>query len=101
MPRKDEIGFSSERKMMSTLHKEGSKHCVFSKGAPEVVLGKCSKILENGKTRKITKKDINNIQKTNKNFASKALRVLGFAYKESNKLDEKNLIFVRSLYLVL
>ncbi len=94
MPRKDEIAFSSERKMMSTLHKEGKKHYVFSKGAPELVLNKCAKILENGKVRKITKKDINNIIKTNKEFASKALRVLGFAYKESKKLDEKGLVFV-------
>ncbi|MBN2112209.1 calcium-translocating P-type ATPase, SERCA-type [Candidatus Woesearchaeota archaeon] len=92
--RLDENEFTSERKMMSTLNKEGNKHYVFSKGAPEILLKKCGKILENGKTRKITKKDADQILKQNKEFAEKALRVLGFAYKESKKLDEKDLIFV-------
>jgi len=90
----DEVAFTSERKMMSTLHRVGKKHQVFSKGAPEVLLKKCTKIMENGKIRKITRKDVKTIVEKNKYFASKALRVLGFAYKDSKKIDEKGLIFV-------
>lgn len=90
----DEIAFTSERKMMSTLNKIEGKSQVFSKGAPEIILKKCAKILENGKIRKLTKKDADEILNINKHFASKALRVLGFAYKDSKKLDEKNLVFV-------
>lgn len=92
--RKGEVQFTSERKMMSTFNREGKKGYVFSKGAPEIILRKCSKIMENGKTRKITKKDINNALKSNKKFAEKALRVLGFAYKESKEMSEKNLVFL-------
>ena len=92
--RTDEIEFTSERKIMSTLNKYKNKYFVFSKGAPEILLKKCSKILENGKTRAITKKDVNTILNQNKEFAEKALRVLGFAYKESKNLVEKNLVFV-------
>jgi len=94
MPRKDEIGFSSERKMMSTMHKDGKTTIMFSKGAPEILLKKCNKILVNGKTRKLTKKDINAIVKQNKEFASKALRVLGFAYKDTTKIQETSMTFL-------
>ena len=91
--RKGEIAFTSERKKMSAHYKLDGKEYVFSKGAPEIVLAKCTKILENGRARKLTKKDEKKVLEQNKEFASNALRVLGFAYKESKKLDEKNLVF--------
>lgn len=92
--RKDDIEFSSERKMMSTLHKTGKKSFIFTKGAAELLLEKCSRIAEKGKIRKITSKDKKEIKKQNEKFAENALRVLGFAYKESSKLEEKDLVFV-------
>lgn len=94
LSRIDEAAFTSERKMMSTLHKIGKKRQVFAKGAPEVLLKKCTKIMENGKVRKLTRKDVKAIVEKNKYFASKALRVLGFAYKDSKRIDEKGLIFI-------
>ncbi len=88
----DEIPFDSERKIMSSIYSEnksplipldkgGSEYCIFSKGAPEILLNKCSHILLNGEVKKMTEKDKNNILSQNKKFAESALRVLGFAYK--------------------
>ncbi|MAG47706.1 calcium-translocating P-type ATPase, SERCA-type [archaeon] len=86
--------FTSERKMMSTLHKWQNKNMIMSKGAPEKILSVCDRIYENGKVRKLSEKDKNKILKVNENLALNALRVLGFAYKESDKLEENKLIFV-------
>ena len=94
-PRKDEIPFSSERKMMSTLHKIGDKKFIFAKGSPEIIIKRCNRILENGKIRYISQRDKHNILKINDEFATEALRVLGFAYKETeDKISESNLVFV-------
>ena len=93
-PRIGEIQFTSERKTMSTLHKVKSKHNLFTKGAPEILLQKCDTILVNNKITKLTEKQKKEILKINSKFASQALRVLGFAYKETNKLDEIGLTFV-------
>ena len=93
-PRLDEIGFDSERKRMYTLHKISSKKTVFCKGAPDVVLDFCDRILINGKVRRLTRSLKKEILHQNKKFGDHALRVLGFAYKESNKLSENNMIFV-------
>ena len=86
--------FTSERKLMSTLNKLNKNYIVLSKGAVEKILDISDRIYENGRVRKITEKDKTKILKIHQEFAAKALRVLGFAYKESNKLEEKNLIFV-------
>jgi Ca2+-transporting ATPase len=98
-PRKGEIQFSSERKRMTTLHKVNGKHVAYMKGAPDIILNLCDKILINGKTRKLTSLDKKKILKTNEKFASEALRVLGFAYKELKKEKkdkdiEKSMVFV-------
>ncbi len=91
----DEKVFTSERKMMSSMHETESGREIFSKGAFEVILEKCDKIRENGKIRDLTKKDKEIISKKAEEYASNALRVLGFAYKKANgALEEKNLIFI-------
>lgn len=79
----NENPFSSDRKLMSTLNQTNSGAFVFVKGAPEVLLSKCNYILEEGKERKFSKKDADAILEKNNNFASNALRVLGFAYKKA------------------
>ncbi|MFH1212358.1 MAG: calcium-translocating P-type ATPase, SERCA-type [Candidatus Woesearchaeota archaeon] len=89
-PRIDEIQFDSKRKRMTTIHKVGSSRFAYMKGAPDVILGLCSYILINGKARKLTKQDRENIMKTNDEFSSEALRVLGFAYRDVSKLDMKS-----------
>lgn len=99
-PRVDEAPFSSERKRMSTVHKSGRNFLVAAKGAPDVLLDQCDRVLINGKVEKLTenvKKDIHN---ANIKMAKNALRVLGFAYREATtqpkdaKNIETNLIFL-------
>ncbi|MBU2589900.1 MAG: calcium-translocating P-type ATPase, PMCA-type [Nanoarchaeota archaeon] len=95
-PRINEIPFSSERKMMTTLHKTGRKKISAIKGAVDIILERCNKIYLDGKIRKLTSKDKEEILEINKKFASDALRVLAFAFREYIKEEdaEKDLIFV-------
>ncbi|MBI2584168.1 MAG: calcium-translocating P-type ATPase, PMCA-type [Candidatus Aenigmarchaeota archaeon] len=96
-----EVPFSSERKMMSTLNEYGIRRRLYVKGAVEIVLKKCAKILKNGKVVAISTADKKQVMKENERMASDALRVLCMAYrdvegKESPKADEtleKNLVF--------
>ncbi|MBW2976905.1 calcium-translocating P-type ATPase, SERCA-type [Candidatus Woesearchaeota archaeon] len=92
----DEIPFSSERKIMTTVHKFNSEKLAFVKGAPEIVLKLCSSIYENGKIRKLTEAKKKEILQINQEFGNSALRVLGFAFKTVMNRDriEKNLTFV-------
>ncbi|MEM2758843.1 MAG: HAD-IC family P-type ATPase, partial [Candidatus Methanomethylicia archaeon] len=101
-PRIGEIPFSSERKRMTTIHKtpEGEIHA-YMKGAPEIVLGKCSKIIENGVEIPLTEEHRKKILKLNEEMASNALRVLAMAYRklpptimEYNENIESEMIFV-------
>ena len=83
-----EISFNSERKMMSSIYRKDGKFHTFSKGAPEILLDNCTKIYMNGKIIKLTKENKKEILQKNEKLASQALRVLGFAFKESSKKDE-------------
>jgi len=92
--RVNELDFTSERKRMSILTKyDDNKHFVFSKGAPDILIKFCRRILINGKIRRITAADVKDILEKTNSFAKQGLRVLGFAYKESKKLEENDLIF--------
>ena len=94
-PRIDELPFDSVRKMMSTKHQINEKETmIFTKGALDSILANTAYILENGKERKITKKDIEHIYEVNKTFSSKALRVLALAYSKNDEINEKDLVFV-------
>lgn len=101
-PRVSEVPFTSERKLMSTVHKTSDGgFLVASKGAVEVMLDHCSDYLDkDGQTHKLTAADKESILAMNRDFAAQALRVLGFAYqtvgtqpKGANEV-EKNLVFV-------
>ena len=72
MPRVAEIPFDSTRKMMTTIHKKGTRYIVITKGAPDVLLNKCN----------VTIGEKHRIEKENENMAKKALRVIAVAYKE-------------------
>jgi len=101
-PRIGEIPFTSERKRMTTIHLTPEKEKVaFMKGAPEVVLERCSHIVEDGKIKKLTSKKRREILKINEEMAREALRILGMAYKilpeEAEKFTEeieRDMIFV-------
>ncbi len=93
-PRLGEIPFSSETKRMTTMHAApGNKRIAYMKGAPEIVLGKCTRVLVNGKSSKLNDEDRTRILKVNEAMARQALRNLGFAFRELaesvNTCDEK------------
>lgn len=89
-PRIHEIPFTSERKMMTTVHRTPeNKTIAFMKGALEVVMARCSKILVHGSTSSITEKHIKTIYAAAEEMAGDALRVLAFAYREVDAVDEK------------
>jgi len=80
-----EIPFSSERKMMSVVVADRQKYFVYAKGAPNVILGKCSKILKNNSWQKLTGSVRDEIDEKTRQMSQKALRTLGFAYREITK----------------
>ena len=82
-PRSDEVPFTSDRKMMSTVHKMSSGYLVASKGAVDVLLNKCDRIVKNGKTVKLTADMKKKVLAENSRMAGNALRVLAMAYKET------------------
>jgi len=82
-PRIEEIPFSSERKRMTTIHHmQDGKRMAFTKGAPEVVLQRCSHILDDGGMRELKETERGQILKVNEEMAQGALRVLGFGYRD-------------------
>lgn len=81
IPRIDEIPFDSVTKRMITLNKYKSKYVTYMKGAPEIVIDKCTEILINGKVRKITQKELAEAKGTAEFFSKRGERVLAFAYK--------------------
>ncbi len=101
-PRIGEIPFSSERKRMTTIHADASKKkTAYMKGAPELVLEKCSRMLADGKVRKMTQDDRTEILNITEAMARQALRNLGFAFRELpdnvenyDEKIEKDFVFV-------
>jgi Ca2+-transporting ATPase len=82
-PRIEEIPFSSERKRMTTIHQMADgKKMAFMKGAPEVVLQRCSHILDGQGMRELKGTEREQILKVNEEMAQGALRVLGFGYRD-------------------
>ncbi len=83
LPRIDEAPFDSLRKMMSTLHRAGAGHgfIQFTKGAPDEVLRRCTRIWDKGQAVPITEKQKKEILAENKAMADQALRVLGAAQR--------------------
>lgn len=81
-PRVAELPFDSDRKLMSTIHKQADGHYfVAVKGAPDQLLKRVTHIEDNSQIRPLTDADKEAILKTNKDLAKQALRVLMMAYK--------------------
>jgi Ca2+-transporting ATPase len=82
LPRVGEVPFSSERKLMSTVHRDAhhrDRGIVFTKGAPDVVLARCSRELVGQERRALTAERRAEILETNEALAGEALRTLGVA----------------------
>lgn len=94
-PRINELAFDSDRKMMTTVHKDKSgKVIAYTKGAMDRIIDNCDNIIINGNIRPITDADKENIQAAAKEMASMALRVLALAVKtDDDSATERNLIF--------
>lgn len=93
--RTSELPFDSDRKLMSI----SSLNHIYTKGAPDVIIKRCSTILINGIKEPTTKRHLDAIEKENQRCANNGLRVLGFAYKDyrGNQVtleDEHDLTFI-------
>lgn len=75
-PRVAEAPFDSERKMMSTLHTDGSSVVQYTKGAPDVLLPLCDRIWINGRAEPMTDAHRAEIAARNRDMTGRALRVL-------------------------
>lgn len=81
-PRVGEAPFDSMRKMMSTVHSEDGKFMQYTKGAPDEILKRCTSMLTADGVVPMTDELRDEIRRTNKGMADKALRVLAGAYRE-------------------
>ncbi|MDO5027999.1 MAG: cation-translocating P-type ATPase [Bacillota bacterium] len=90
-PRLSEIPFDSARKMMTTFHENfvGQAYGSLTKGAPDIIISRSSKILLDGKEVDFTEDLKNQVLEMNKTFARSALRVLSYAYKKWDSLPEE------------
>jgi Ca2+-transporting ATPase len=101
-PRVAEIGFSSERKRMTTIHATDGRKVAYVKGAPEVLLERSNYILLHGEISLLKAEERERILEQNKVMASRALRVLALAFKPippersdfREEWVEKDLIFL-------
>ena len=94
-PRINEQAFDSDRKMMTTVHKDSNgKIIAYTKGAMDRIIDNCKDIIINGTIRPITSADKEKIQSAAKEMASMALRVLALAIKlDDSSATEENLVF--------
>ncbi len=103
MPKVGEIPFDSARKLMTTIHNMGeSRYVVITKGAPDILIGKCTRLLNGKNIVPMTEVQKGRLLHKNRQMANDALRVLGVAYKEIGYIQknpevgqtENNLIFI-------
>lgn len=103
-PRVKEIPFDSDRKMMTTFHEMAGKDEIvsFTKGAPDIIIDRCDKILLDGDVVKLTDEVRQKVLDQNTAFSRDALRVLALAFREYQRVPEdptsedheKDMIFV-------
>jgi Ca2+-transporting ATPase len=101
-----EVPFSSERKLMSTIHEDAQRDAqpiVFTKGAPDVLLARCTKELVGDRPKPLTDERRAAIMQTNEDLAGEALRTLAVAahylpetslHQELNESVEQELVFL-------
>ena len=90
-----ELPFTSERKMMTVAAEMNGERLNFTKGAPDILINKCTHILTAGGVKPLTETLKNGILAENNAMSDEALRVLAFAYSPfSGKISEENLIFL-------
>ncbi|MFB9865308.1 cation-translocating P-type ATPase [Rufibacter immobilis] len=104
--REAELPFDSDRKLMSTVYTLDGQRLLLTKGGPDVVFSRCSRILVNGQEQPLTPDLKEHLQDQNEAFSDRALRVLAFAYKPLSAsaavtFDEENdLVLVGLLAMI-
>ncbi|MDD3839374.1 MAG: calcium-transporting P-type ATPase, PMR1-type [Clostridia bacterium] len=106
--RVQEIPFDSDRKLMSTIHSYQDKYYVFTKGALDVLLDRCSRVLTDDGILTIDQQTKNRIMEQNNKMSQKALRVLAMGYKEIDVIPddinpentENDLVFVGMMGMI-
>lgn len=98
LDRLEEVPFDSDRKLMSTKHLIHTVPTIFVKGAIDVLLKRCVNIRFGDDVRPMTEQNRKDILAQNNHFSENGLRVLAFAYKESDEElstdSEKDLTFI-------
>lgn len=89
-PRINEIPFDSDRKMMTTFHDNFMQDRVvsFTKGAPDIIINRCTKVLLNGRELPMTDEMREKVLHTNASFSKSALRVLAFAMRTYDTIPD-------------
>lgn len=88
-PRVAEVPFDSERKLMSTIQKNtDDTFFVAVKGAPDQLLKRVTRYIENGEIKAMTDTQLDHIMANNHDMATQALRVLAFAYRQIDAIPE-------------
>ena len=99
-PRLGELAFDSDRKLMSTLHRLEDGPILFTKGAIDVLLARCTGILRTGGVQPMTEAERTEILQVNHTLSSDGLRVLAFAYRKLDQIraltlaDESDFVFI-------
>ena len=85
LPRQGEVPFDSERKRMTTFHRDGKRLVSYTKGAPDVILKRCSHIMRNGKAVPLDAAGRKMVETMAEQLSGQALRVLAAAVTEGKK----------------
>ena len=88
-PRLAEIPFDSGRKMMTTFYRINDKIYSFTKGAPDLLVARCSSILKGTGYEPLSEDDRNQLLEINSQWASQGERVLALAIREWKEVPEK------------
>ncbi len=93
-PRVREKGFDSERKMMTTVHREGQDLIAYSKGAAERILDGCDRIYVHGSVQAMTQSDRDAVTKAQSSLMKEGRRVMALSMAQDGSMTEKNMIFL-------
>lgn len=81
-PREHEIPFDSDRKLMSTVHTFEGKKAMLTKGGPDVLISRCSRVLLGEQVVPLDDEIRERVFQANEDFSERALRVLAYGYRE-------------------
>ncbi len=84
LPRKEELPFDSDRKLMSSKYELHGRPTILTKGAVDVLLDRCSQVWYRDEIRPMTGQERERIEEQNRQYSENGLRVLAFAYKETD-----------------